>query len=96
MKSGVANQNKRASLMLLSKEVNTKDTQLKSQLLLSFKDDDISKGSESIRLDPGFFSNQRAELTIQMANFPENTLVYVNQAYVSLVKGGKSLSIVIT
>ena len=96
MKSGVANQNKRASLMLLSKEVNTKDTQLKSQLLLSFKDHDISKGSESIRLYSGFFRNQRAELTIQMVNFPENTLVYVNQAYVSLVKGGKSLSIVIT
>ena len=89
VKSEVANQNKRTSLMLLSKEANTKDTQLKSQLLLSFKDDDISKGSESIWLSPGFFGDQRAELTIQKANFPENTLVHVNQAYVSLVKGGE-------
>ena len=47
-KFGVANQNKCASLMLLSKEANTKDTQLKSQLLVSFKDDDISKDNESI------------------------------------------------
>ena len=96
MKSGVANQNKRSSLMLLSKEANTKDTQLKSQLLLSFTDDDPSKGSESIWLESGYFCNQRAELTIQKANFPENTLIYVNQLYGSLVKVGKRPFIVIT
>ena len=84
----MASQNKRASLMLLSKEANTKDTQLKSQLLLSFKDDDQSKGSENIWLQPGFFGEQRSDLTIQKANFPELTLTYVNQARVSLVKGG--------
>ena len=81
--------------MLLSKEANTKDTQLKSQLLLSFKDDDPSKGSESIWLESGYFGNQRAELTIQKANFPENTLIYVNQLYGSLVKVGKRPFIVI-
>ena len=37
----------------------------------------------------GFFGDQRAELTILKANFPENTLVYVNQGTVSLVKGGE-------
>ena len=55
MKSGVANQNKWTSIMLLSKEASTKDTQLKFQLLLSFKDDDPSKGSESIWLESGYF-----------------------------------------
>ena len=88
-KFGVANQNKCASLMLLSKEANTKETQLKSQLLVSFKDDDISKGNESIWSQPGYFGDQRAELTIQKANFPEVTLIYVNQAHVSLVKGAE-------
>ena len=57
-----------------------KDTQLKSQLLLSFKDDDQSKGSENIWFQPGFFGEQRADLTLQKANFPEITLTYVNQA----------------
>ena len=85
----MASQDKHASLMLLSKEANTKDTQLKSQLLLSFKDDDQSKGSENIWLQPGFFGEQRSDLTIQKANFPELTLTYVNQARVSLVKGGE-------
>ena len=37
----------------------------------------------------GFFGDQRAELTILKANFPENTLVYVNQGTVSLVNGGE-------
>ena len=72
--SGVASQNKHASLMLLSKKANTKDTQLKSQLLLSFKDDEHSKGSENIWLQPGFFDEQRADLTIQKANFPDKDL----------------------
>ena len=36
----------------------------------------------------GFFDDHRSDLTIPKANFPENTLVYVNQGSVSLVKGG--------
>ena len=52
-------------------------------------DDDESKGGEKIWIEFGFFGNQRAELTIQKANFPENSFIYVNQATVSLVKGGE-------
>ena len=76
--------------MLLSKEASNKDTQLKSQLLMSFTDDDDeSKGVEKIWIEYGFFGYQRADLNIQKANFPENSLIYVNQATVSLVKGGE-------
>ena len=75
MKSGVASQNKRAPLMLLSKEASNKDTQLKTQLLMSFKDDESKGSSENIWPEPGFFGNQRAELTTQKANFPDNTLI---------------------
>ena len=88
MKSGVGKQNKKASLMLLSKEATNKDTQLKTQLLMSFTDVD-SKGSERIWIEHGFFGDQRADLTIQKANFPENCLCHINQATVSLVKGGE-------
>ena len=88
MKSSVGNQNKKASLMLLSEEATNKDTTLKTQLLMSFTNDD-SKGSERIWIDSGFFGDQRAELTIQKATFPENFLCYINQATVSLVKGGE-------
>ena len=85
----MTSQNKRASLMLLSKEANTTDTQLKFQLLLSFKDDDQSKGSENVWLQLGFLGEQRADLTLQKANFLETTLTYLNQARVSLFKGGE-------
>ena len=72
--SGVASKNNREFLMLLSKKANAKDTRLKSQLLLFFKDDEHSKGSENIWFRPGFSGEQRADLTIQKANFPEKHL----------------------
>ena len=85
--SVVGNQNKKASVLYLSKEANIKDAQLKTQMVLSLQDDE-SKGTENIWKENGFFGDQRAELTILKANFPENTLVYINQGTVSLVKGG--------
>ena len=44
----------------LSKKATSKDTQLKSQMLLSFNDNE-SKGSEKIWKEFGFFGDQRAE-----------------------------------
>ena len=84
----VGNQNKKASVLFLSKEAYSKDAQLKTQMVLSVQDDE-SKSTENIWKENGFFGDQRAELTILKANFPENTLVYVNQGTVSLVKGGE-------
>ena len=76
--------------MLLSKEANTKDVQLKSQLLMPVdQDDEISKGSELIWSQFGFFGEQNIDLTIPKVNFPELTLCYINQARVSVVKGGE-------
>ena len=73
---------------IFSKEATNKDNQLMTQILVSFQDDE-SKGSEKVWLESGFFGDQRAELTIVKANFPENTFCYVNQGSVSLVKGGE-------
>ena len=74
--------------MYLSKEANSKDAQLKTLIVLSLQDNE-SKGTETIWRENGFFGDQLAELTNLKANFPENTLVYVNQGTVSLVKGGE-------
>ena len=38
-----------------------------------------------------FFKEQRIDLTIPKANFPENTLCYVNQGSVSQVKDGEAI-----
>ena len=84
----VGNQNKKASTLYLSKEATSKDLQLKSQMVLSLTDDE-SKGSEKIWQEFGFFKDQRVELTISKANFPENCLMYINQGSLSVVKGGE-------
>ena len=57
-------------------------------MVLSLTDDE-SKGSEKIWKEFGFFKDQRVELTISKANFPENCLVYINQGSLSVVKGGE-------
>ena len=88
VKSGVGKQNKNASLMLSTRETTNKDTQLKTQLLMSYADDD-SKGSKRAWPQFGYFGDLLAELTILKASFPENCLIYINQATVSLVKGGE-------
>ena len=75
-------------MLYLSKEATDKDHQLKTQMIVSFQDDE-SKGSEKTWVENVFFGDQRAELTILQANFPENSLCYVNQGTVSLVKGGE-------
>ena len=74
-------------MTLLSKEAINKDQQLKTQMLVSFQDDK-SKSSEHVWLKSGFFVDHQSYLTIPKANFPENTLVYVNKGSVSLVNGG--------
>ena len=75
-------------MMFLSKEASNKDQQLKTQMMVSFQDDE-SKGTEKVWQESGFFDEQRSDLTISKANFPENRLCYVNQWSVSIVKGGE-------
>ena len=59
--------------MFLSKEASNKDQQLKTQIMVSFQDDE-SRGTEKVWQESGFFDEQRSDLTISKANFPENTL----------------------
>ena len=76
--------------MLLPKEANTEDLQLKSQLTMSIsQDEDTTKGSEFIWPQYGFFGEQNVDVIIPKANFPELTLCYINQARVSLEKSGE-------
>lgn len=37
----------------------------------------------------GFFSDERADLNIEKKKFSEKSLCYVNQVYISTVKGGE-------
>ena len=72
-------------MMFLSKEITSKDQQLKTQMAISFQDDD-SKNTKKVWQESGFFDDHRSDLTIPKANFPENTLVYVNQGQCHLLR----------
>ena len=62
----------------------------KSQMLVSLGETkDLN--TEKIWEESGFFKEQRIDLTIPKANFPENTLCYVNQGSVSQVKDGEAI-----
>ena len=65
-------------MLFLSKEDTSKDRQLKTQMLISLKDDE-SKITGTVWSGNRFFDEQRSDLTITKSNFPKNTLVYVNQ-----------------
>ena len=73
-KSNVGNQNKKASMVFLYKEASNKDQQLKTQMMISFQDDE-SKNTEQVWQESGFFDDHRSDLTIPKANFPENICV---------------------
>ena len=77
-------------MFLLSKEATYKYQQLKTQMLISLKDDE-SKITETLWKGNGFFNEQRSDLTITKPDFPENTWVYVNQGSISTVKGGHAI-----
>ena len=73
----------------MSKEATNKDKRLKMETMFSLKDDRPEKSTEKLWKENGFFGDQRTDLTIGKPNFPENTLVYVNNGSVSVVKGGQ-------
>ena len=77
-------------MLFLLKEATSKDHQLKTQMLISLKDDE-SKKTKTIWKDNGFFNEQRSDLTIIKPNYPEKTLAYVNQGTISTVKGGHAI-----
>ena len=60
-------------------------------MMLSMKDDKSENSTERVWRENGFFGDQKTDLTIVKANFPENTLVYMNNGSITPVKGGHSM-----
>ena len=74
--------------MFLSSETQNQNQKTKSQMMVSLGESKESN-TEKIWEEPVFFKDQRVDLTIPKANFPENTLVYVNQGSISQMKDGE-------
>ena len=76
--------------MLLSKELTDKDRSMKTQLLIRSPqaNEDEKLSGEKVWKENGFFQDIRPELTLEKVNMAENTLYYINQAFLSTVKNG--------
>ena len=60
-------------------------------MIMTLNDDNDSPKTEFIQKSNGFFKEQRTDLTINQASFPENTLCYVNQGSISPAKGEQAI-----
>ena len=76
--------------MFLSSETQSQNQKSKSQMMVTLGDSKESN-TEKIWNGSGFFQDQRVDLTIPKANFPENTLLYVNQGTISQIKDGEAI-----
>ena len=77
-------------MLLMSKEVSDKDRSMKTQLLMSSpstSDENVS--GEKVWKENGFFKEIKPEMNIEKVNVPENTLLYINQGFISTVKSGE-------
>ena len=55
-------------MMFSSKEASNKYQQLKTQMMISFQDDE-AKNTERVWQESDFFDDERSDLTIPKANF---------------------------
>ena len=86
----MSRQLERANMLMLTKEATEKDRSLKTQLLLSAAGNTEEKMSgEPVWSKNGFFGDQKPDLKLEKRNVPENTLLYLNQGYLSTVKTGE-------
>ena len=75
-------------MLLMSKEVSDKDRSMKTQLLMTTSGSDEKVSGERVWKENGFFSEVKPEMNIEKVNIPENTLLYINQGFISTVKNG--------
>ena len=75
-------------MLLMSKEVSDKDRSMKTQLLMTTPSSDEKVSGEKVWKENGYFKEIKPEMNIEKANIPENTLLYINQGFISMVKSG--------
>ena len=72
--------------MSLSKEISEGDCAIRSKVVVANIDRE-KKSSEVIWEKDGFFGTINSDLSIHKKDFPENALVYINQAYLTVTDG---------
>ena len=86
--SPVSTKKSRANVISLSREISDSDKNIKNQLTVASMDIDGDKCQcQKVWEENGFFGELKADFTLRKRDFPENCLLYVNQAYVSSKDG---------
>ena len=79
---------KRANLMSLSREITDSEKSIRSQYTVaSMEVDGDKRPCEKVWTANGYFGEFKADFTLHKRDFPENCLIYLNQAYVSSKDG---------
>ena len=79
---------RRANIMSLSRELTEADRSVRSQVAVAnLSDSSDKRASESVWQENGFFGELKADFSIHKKDFPENALIYINQAYLSSKDG---------
>lgn len=74
----------KSNMLLLTKELNGKDGNLKLKIFISTKDDKTT--SECLWMKYGFFRDFKSDFKIYKISFPEKALIYINQAQLATKK----------
>ena len=73
----------KANIMSLSKEISDSDRTIRSKMVVANIGGE-KKASEAVWEENGYFGDINPDFSIHKKNFPENALVYTNQAYLTV------------
>ena len=77
----------KANIMCLSKEVSDAEHTIRLQMVVVDMTDKEKRPSESVWAEDGYFGDINPDFSIHKKDFPENALVYANQAYLTVKDG---------
>ena len=82
--SARVNSKKRANLMSLSREFSDSEKSMRSQYTVASMEVDGEKHPcEKVWKNNGYFGELKTDFVLHKKDFPENSLIYLNQAYIS-------------
>ena len=93
LESAASNVLKNANLITLTKSTVGSDRNLTTKVVARLWENDeaspVEVSGEKVWRDFGFFEARRADYNMEKVKFPENTLLYVNQSYLTIQKNKK-------
>ena len=84
---------KKASLVSMSKAATANDKNLSTKIVAATFENEIGfeeVSEERVSRKVGYFNTRKSSYSMEKVNFPENTLLYMNQSYLTIKKKKKN------